>query len=64
MIDELMHIQISSAYICCDCEAVGNCATQCPACASEALLCLGAVLNRRVDEAVEETLGYIWERKE
>lgn len=40
------HIPLKAAYLCQDCECVGNCATQCPACASTALLSLSAVLNR------------------
>lgn len=44
------HIPLQSAYLCQDCEAVGNCATHCPACASTALMSLSAVLNR--DESV------------
>jgi hypothetical protein len=40
------HIPLMSAYLCQDCECVGNSATQCPACASSALLGLACVLNR------------------
>jgi hypothetical protein len=40
------HIPLKAAYLCQDCECVGNCATQCPACASTSLLNLSAVLNR------------------
>jgi len=40
------HIPLRSAYLCQDCDCVGNCATQCPACASAALLSLAVVLNR------------------
>ncbi|HVZ83338.1 MAG TPA: hypothetical protein VG893_06650 [Terracidiphilus sp.] len=40
------HIPLKSAFLCQDCDCVGNCATQCPACASTALLGLSAVLNR------------------
>lgn len=47
----MQHIPLKSAYLCQDCECVGNCATQCPACASTALLGLSSVLNREQFEA-------------
>ena len=43
----LQHIPLTNAYLCQDCDCVGNCATQCPACASSALLGLSCVLNRK-----------------
>jgi hypothetical protein len=39
-------IPLSSAYLCQDCNCVGNNANQCPACASAALLGLANVLDR------------------
>jgi hypothetical protein len=42
----LQHIPLASAYLCQDCDCVGNSAIQCPACASNALLGLACVLNR------------------
>lgn len=42
----MQHMPLSNAYLCEDCHAVGNCAEQCPACASEALMGLAGVLNR------------------
>ena len=42
----MQHMPLSSAYLCADCHCVGNCAEQCPACASEALIGLASVLNR------------------
>jgi hypothetical protein len=47
----MQHIPLSSAYLCQDCNSVGNCAMQCPACASIVLMGLAGVLNR---EHVEE----------
>ena len=44
------HIPLSSAYLCQDCNCIGNCASQCPACASEVLLSLAGVLNRESEE--------------
>jgi RNA polymerase subunit RPABC4/transcription elongation factor Spt4 len=42
----LQHFPLSSAYLCQDCNSIGNNANQCPACASEVLMNLSAVLNR------------------
>jgi hypothetical protein len=47
----LQHIPLASAYLCQDCDCVGNSATRCPACASTALLGLACVLNRNEVEA-------------
>ena len=43
---KLQHMPLVSAYLCQDCNSVGNCSSQCPACASSALLALSAVLDR------------------
>ena len=40
------HIPLMKAYLCQDCNAVGNSAMSCPACASSVLLGLAGVLNR------------------
>jgi hypothetical protein len=42
----LQHFPLSNAYLCQDCNSIGNNANQCPACASEVLMSLAAVLNR------------------
>jgi hypothetical protein len=42
----MQHMPLNSAYLCEDCHCVGNCAEQCPACASEALMSLAGVLDR------------------
>ena len=42
----LQHIPLATAYLCQDCNAVGNCAMICPACASGVLLGLAGVLDR------------------
>ena len=42
----LQHFPLTSAYLCQDCNAIGNNANQCPACASEVLMSLSAILNR------------------
>lgn len=43
---KLQHFPLRSAYLCQDCNAIGNNANQCPACASEVLMSLSVVLNR------------------
>jgi hypothetical protein len=56
-VDTMEHIPLSSAYLCQDCNCVGNCATQCPACASVVLLGLAGILNRRIE--VKSELDYL-----
>ncbi len=41
------HIPLNSAYLCQDCDSVGNNAMHCPACASGVLMGLARVLNHR-----------------
>jgi ferredoxin len=50
---KMQHIPLKSAYLCQDCNSVGNCATQCPACASEVLLGLSGILDRDPDANVQ-----------
>lgn len=47
----LQHIPLKAAYLCQDCESIGNCAVQCPACASRALMGLSGILDREAAEA-------------
>lgn len=51
---EPAHFPLTSAYLCPDCNSVGNSAMQCPACASTVLLNLSTVLDRKVETVVEE----------
>jgi hypothetical protein len=53
--DRLNHIPLNSAYLCLDCDAVGNSSMRCPACASEVLIGLAGVFGRRED-VVESNL--------
>ena len=46
----MQHMPLAHAYLCQDCNCVGNCAEQCPACASGSLMALAAVLNRPSSE--------------
>jgi hypothetical protein len=45
----MQHIPLTSAYLCPDCDCVGNSSRQCPACACEVLIALAGVLNRGVE---------------
>jgi hypothetical protein len=45
----MQHIPLTGAYLCQDCNSVGNSAMNCPACASTVLLGLAGVLNREPD---------------
>ncbi|MGB8028777.1 MAG: hypothetical protein WCF30_03845 [Terracidiphilus sp.] len=55
---QMQHIPLASAYLCpdCNCIGIGNCASQCPACASPVLLALANVLNREPER--EPVLAY------
>lgn len=54
----LQHIPLTSAYLCQDCNSIGNCARQCPACASEVLMSLSGVLNREVHDVTTPNYSY------
>ena len=54
----LQHIPLTSAYLCQDCSSIGNCARQCPACASEVLMSLSGVLNREVEHVADPRYVY------
>jgi hypothetical protein len=56
----MQHIPLESAYLCQDCDCIGNCAEQCPACASSVLLNLASVLDRGA--AVEEMRGVAYSK--
>ena len=45
----LQHFPLTSAYLCQDCNSIGNSANRCPACASEVLMSVSSVLNRAED---------------
>lgn len=57
----MQHMPLSSAYLCPDCNSVGNCAWQCPACASSVLMNLAGVLDREsaAQEAQESDYPYL-----
>jgi hypothetical protein len=56
--NDLSHFPLEKAYLCQDCNAVGNSATRCPACASEVVLCLATVLDRQTQVRPEATRGH------
>ncbi|MGD0829821.1 MAG: hypothetical protein ABR907_02680 [Terracidiphilus sp.] len=49
------YIPLTNAYLCQDCDSVGNNSMRCPACASEVLLGLAGVFGR-VEEAQTSNL--------
>ncbi|MGA3133760.1 MAG: hypothetical protein ABSD59_23585 [Terracidiphilus sp.] len=53
----MQHMPLMRAYLCEDCNCIGNCAEQCPACASRALIGLAGVLNREPKEEAEQELA-------
>jgi hypothetical protein len=55
--DSMQHIPLAHAYLCQDCNCIGNCASQCPACASEVLLNLAGVLDRGSEMAVNSQVA-------
>jgi hypothetical protein len=54
-LQKLQHIPLKSAYLCQDCNAIGNSSRRCPACASEVLLSLAGVLNREETKATPKS---------
>jgi hypothetical protein len=51
----MLHIPLACAYLCQDCNCIGNCAKQCPACASEVLMNLAGVLDREPEGTSQES---------
>jgi len=48
-------ISLENAYLCSDCNRIGECSTHCPSCASRhGMMSLASVLNRSTEEDVEE----------
>jgi len=54
----MSHIPLNSAYLCQDCDAVGNSSMRCPACASEALMALACVFSRKRRSMEESISGF------
>lgn len=53
----MQHIPLKSAYLCQDCNSVGNCSRRCPACASEVLMGLAGVLDREVERQPQAAIS-------
>jgi hypothetical protein len=51
----MLHIPLDSAYLCQDCNCIGNCAEQCPACASGVLMGLAGVLDREQKDETQSS---------
>ena len=51
--DTLQFIPLARAYLCQDCDCIGNNAMRCPSCASEVLMGLANVFDRK--EEVKES---------
>jgi hypothetical protein len=56
--DRLCHIPLNSAYLCLDCDAVGNSSMRCPACASRVLIGLAGVFDRKEQAAESKLLRF------
>jgi hypothetical protein len=54
----LQHIPLTSAYLCQDCNCVGNCSVRCPACASQVLMGLAGILDREVEQIPQRHYAY------
>lgn len=46
---EPMFVNLTEAYLCCDCEAIGNSANRCPRCQSSALIGVTRAIPRHRD---------------
>jgi hypothetical protein len=51
----MLHIPLTSAYLCQDCNSIGNCPEQCPACASGVLMALAGVLDREQEDDIQSS---------
>lgn len=54
----MQHMPLRTAYLCQDCNEVGNNGHSCPACASSALLNLECVLDRKPARSERHELTY------
>ena len=53
MIAELAHIPLSEAFLCLDCDAVGNCGSSCAKCGSVQVFPVQRWLDRKPKKAVK-----------
>lgn len=59
-VTNMQHIPLASSYLCPDCNCIGNCAEQCPACASPVLLALANVLDRKPERDSAVSYNYTY----
>ena len=52
------HIPLASAYLCQDCDCVGNNSMHCPACSSAVLMGLAGVLDRKEEIVAANLLQF------
>lgn len=43
---EMVHMPLARAWLCGDCDSIGNCAEHCPACAEGSLVAMITLINR------------------
>ncbi len=56
-LDARQYFPLNTAYLCQDCDCVGNNSMRCPACASEVLISLASVFARQEEiKAAEQKL--------
>ena len=55
-------VPLTRAYLCQDCNSIGNCSGHCPACGSQALMGLAGVLNRESQEEIPHGIQHGLER--
>ena len=56
--DIRQHIPLTAAYLCQDCDCVGNNSMYCPACSSSVLMGLAGVLDRREEIVAAKLLQF------
>jgi hypothetical protein len=52
------YIPLAKAYLCQDCDSIGNSAMRCPACASEVLMGLASVFDRKEEAKVSNLFQF------
>lgn len=62
-VDPLHAFPLDTAFLCLDCDAVGNCSTRCPACASEHVARLDTWLNRPNNSLDKSNFGLSTEKE-
>jgi hypothetical protein len=59
----MLHWPLASAFLCADCDSIGNCSARCPACAGNSLLALSNCKIALVKTDVEvRQLEEMWQQ--